>query len=149
MKVSTTWNGKRKFTSVGPSGYSIGMDATPKYGGDGEGMTPMELVLAGLAGCMGIDITMIMDRFLPSITRLEIEADGTRKEETPSGFTVIDLTFHVDGDVPDYRVWKAILMGKEKYCAVSDSLKAEVRLHLILNGVQVDQPQKASAQEDL
>ncbi|GGF67626.1 peroxiredoxin [Paenibacillus albidus] len=143
MKVSTIWKGKRMFNSIGPSGYSVEMDATPKYGGNGEGMTPMELLLAGLGGCMGIDITMILDRFLSGITRLEIEADGTRKEANPSGFTAIDLFFHIDGDVPDYRLWKAILMAEEKYCAVSDSLKAEIHLHLILNGVEVKKPEKA------
>ncbi|MEK5258403.1 OsmC family protein [Paenibacillus sp. FSL L8-0663] len=140
MKVSTTWHGKRAFTSEGPSGYSVGMDATAAYGGDGKGMTPMELLLAGLAGCMGIDITMILDRFLSDITRIDIDAEGTRKEEMPTGFTAIDLTFYVDGDIPDYRVWKAIQMGKEKYCAVSDSLKAEIRMHLILNGTEVPYP---------
>lgn len=140
MKVSTTWHGKRSFTSEGPSGYSVGMDATSAYGGDGKGMTPMELLLAGLAGCIGIDITMILDHFLPSITRIDIDAEGTRKEEMPKGFTAIDLTFHVDGDIPDYRVWKAIQMGKEKYCAVSDSLKADIRMHLVLNGTEVPHP---------
>ncbi|MEK3785195.1 MULTISPECIES: OsmC family protein [Paenibacillus] len=140
MKVTTTWEGKRAFTSEGPSGYSVGMDATAKYGGDGKGMTPMELLLAGLGGCMGIDITMILDRFLPSIERIDIVAEGKRKEENPTGFTAIDLTFHVDGDIPDYRVWKAIEMGKEKYCAVSDSLKAEIHMHLVLNGVDTPKP---------
>ncbi|MBB6731531.1 OsmC family protein [Cohnella zeiphila] len=137
MKVTTTWNGKRLFTSVGASGYSVGMDATPAYGGDGKGATPMELLLAGLAGCIGIDVTMILDQFLGSIERIEIEADGARKEEPPTGFTAIDLTFNVDGDIPDYRVWKAIEMGSKKYCAVSDSLKADIRYKLVLNGVDV------------
>ncbi|NBD23017.1 OsmC family protein [Paenibacillus glycinis] len=137
MKVTTTWNGKRLFTSVGASGYPVEMDATPAYGGDGKGATPMELVLAGLAGCIGIDVTMILDQFLGSIRSIEIEADGTRKETTPSGFTAIELIFRVEGDIPDYRVWKAIEMGKEKYCAVSDSLSAEIRFKLILNGVEI------------
>ncbi|AJS60054.1 OsmC family protein [Paenibacillus sp. IHBB 10380] len=140
MKVSTTWNGKRSFNAVGASGYSVGMDATPAYGGEGKGATPMELLLAGLAGCMGIDITMILDAFLSTIHRLEIEAEGTRREENPTGFTAIDLTFKVDGEIPDYRVWKAIEMGEKKYCAVSDSLNAEIRMHLILNGVDTPKP---------
>ena len=93
MKVMTTWNGKRLFTSVGASGYPVKMDATPAYGGDGKGATPMELVLAGLAGCIGIDVTMILDQFLGSIRSIEIEADGTRKETTPTGFTAIELIF--------------------------------------------------------
>lgn len=137
MNVTTTWQGKRSFTSVGPSGYSVGMDATAAYGGDGQGATPMELLLAGLAGCIGIDITMIMNSFLDSIKHIEIEANGTRKEEMPKGFTHIELVFKVDGDVPDYRVWKAIEMGKEKYCAVSDSLSAEITYRLVLNGEEV------------
>ncbi|RED63209.1 OsmC family protein [Cohnella lupini] len=137
MKVMTTWQGKRLFTSVGDSGYSIGMDATPAYGGDGKGATPMELVLAGLAGCIGIDVTMILDQFLGSVRSIEIEADGARKEQAPTGFTSIDLIFKVDGDIPDYRVWKAIEMGSKKYCAVSDSLKADIQYKLVLNGIDV------------
>ncbi|ANS76754.1 peroxiredoxin [Paenibacillus yonginensis] len=140
MKVMTTWNGKRLFTSVGDSGYPVGMDATPKYGGDGKGATPMELLLAGLAGCIGIDVTMILDQFLGQITSLEIEADGTRKEQNPTGFTAIELIFCVEGEIPDYRIWKAIEMGKEKYCAVSDSLKADISFKLILNGQEIARP---------
>lgn len=128
------------FTSVGDSGYPVGMDATPKYGGDGKGATPMELLLAGLAGCIGIDITMILDSFLGQIASLEIETDGTRKEQNPTGFTAIELIFRVEGEIPDYRIWKAIEMGKEKYCAVSDSLKADISYRLILNGQEVFRP---------
>lgn len=73
MKVMTTWNGRRAFTSVGESGYPVGMDATPLYGGEGKGATPMELLLAGLAGCIGIDVTMILNHYLDSIQRIEIE----------------------------------------------------------------------------
>lgn len=136
MKVTTTWQGKRAFTSVGDSGYSVGMDATAAYGGDGKGATPMELVLAGLAGCIGIDVTMILNRYLESIRHFEIEADGTRKEDMPKGFTAIDLTIKVDGDIQGFRIWKAIELGHKKYCAVSDSLKADIRFKLILNGVE-------------
>lgn len=140
MKVMTTWNGKRLFTSVGDSGYPVQMDATPLYGGDGKGATPMELVLAGLAGCIGIDVTMILNQFLDSIKHIDIEADGTRKEETPTSFTAIELIFRIDGDIPDYRVWKAIDIGSKKYCAVSDSLKADISYRLVLNGVEVPHP---------
>ncbi|MFB5761988.1 OsmC family protein [Paenibacillus medicaginis] len=140
MKVTTVWHGKRKFTSTGPSGYAVNQDATDKYGGDGQGMTPMELLLAGLGGCMGIDITMILNHFLGDIESIEIEANGIRTESMPTAFTEIDLTFHVKGNIPDYRVWKAIHMAEEKYCAVSASLKAEIRPHLVLNGVQVPDP---------
>ncbi|MFD1957283.1 OsmC family protein [Paenibacillus thailandensis] len=141
MQVTTVWKGKRTFESAGPSGYGVTMDATAAYGGDGKGTTPMELLLAGLAGCIGIDVTMILDAYLDKVAKIEIETVGTRKETKPTGFTAIELVFRVEGDIPDYRFWKAIELGKEKYCAVSDSLKADITYRLILNGTEYVKPE--------
>ncbi|PWW08765.1 putative redox protein [Paenibacillus cellulosilyticus] len=137
MQVSTIWQGKRFFQATGPSGHTINMDATPAWGGQDKGASPVEVLLASLAGCIGIDVTMILEQFLPSIKSIEIITDGVRKEEAPKGFAAIELTFKVDGDIPDYRIWKAIQMGTEKYCSVSDSLNAVITHRLVLNGVEV------------
>ena len=59
MIVKTIWEGGRKFTAQGDSGYDIKMDATPAYGGMGEGATPTEMLLAALAGWIGIEVMMI------------------------------------------------------------------------------------------
>ncbi|WP_239615504.1 OsmC family protein [Cohnella mopanensis] len=137
MQVSTVWRGNKFFQATGPSGYTINMDATPAWGGEGNGASPVEVLLASLAGCIGIDVTMILAQFLPSIREIEIITDGVRKEEPPKGFATIELTFKVDGDIPDYRIWKAIQMGTEKYCSVSDSLNAVITHRLVLNGVEM------------
>jgi putative redox protein len=60
MKVHTKWQGQRAFTAVGDSGYEIKMDATEAYGGEGDGVTPAEMLLASVAGFIGIDVTMIL-----------------------------------------------------------------------------------------
>jgi putative redox protein len=138
MKVKTTWHGQRAFTAVGESGYEIKMDATEVYGGEGQGVTPTEMLLASVAGCIGIDVTMILRPHLSSIEKIEIETDGTRKEDLPKGFTSIDVTFKIDGNIDSKKVWRAIDLGKQKYCAVSDSLKADISFYLILNGEQVE-----------
>ncbi|MFK2825922.1 OsmC family protein [Bacillus sp. B190/17] len=140
MKVLAKWNGQRAFTAVGDSGYEMNMDATEAYGGKGEGVTPTEMLLGALAGCIGIDVTMILKPHLSSIEKLEIETDGTRKEDLPKGFTSIDVTFKVDGNIDSKKIWRAIKLGKEKYCAVSDSLKARVTFQLILNGEKQEEP---------
>ncbi|MDP4105830.1 MAG: OsmC family protein [Bacillota bacterium] len=134
MIVRTKWNGERAFTAVGDSGYEINMDATKAYFGEGRGVTPTEMLLGAVAGCIGIDVTMILRHYLDSVRSLEIITDGTKKEEAPQGFTSITVTFIVDGDIDSKRIWRAIDLGKEKYCAVSDSLKADITFHLILNG---------------
>ena len=140
MKVITKWTGGRAFTAVGDSGYDINMDATELYGGLGKGATPTEMLLGALAGCIGIDVTMILRPHLEKINKIEIITDGTRKEEAPKGFTAFDVTFVIDGDIDSKKVWRAIRLGKEKYCSVSDSLKADVTFKLILNGEEDSAP---------
>ncbi|MCT1902428.1 OsmC family protein [Oceanobacillus sojae] len=134
MKVVTTWNGGRAFTAVGDSGYEVNMDATEEAGGAGKGATPAEVLLSALAGCIGIDVTMILRPHLDKISKIELITDGTRKEELPKGFTAMEITFIIDGDIDSKKVWRAIHLGEEKYCTVSDSVKADVQFKLILNG---------------
>lgn len=141
MRVKTVWTGGRAFTAVGDSGYEINMDATEAYGGLGKGATPTEMLLGALAGCIGIDITMILRPHLDKINKIEIITDGTRKEEPPKGFTAMTITFLIDGDIDRKKVWRAIRLGKEKYCSVSDSLKGDVDFKLILNGEDAPAPE--------
>lgn len=137
MKIVAKWKGGRAFEAIGASGYPIEMDATENYGGDGKAPTPTEMLLSALAGCIGIDVTMILKRYLDQITNLEIEVDGTRREEKPTAFTAAHLIFKVDGDIDAHKIWRAIKLGEEKYCAVSASLKATITHSLILNGEEV------------
>ena len=81
---------------------------------------------------------MILRPHLESVTKLEIETDGTRKEEAPKGFTSINVTFNIEGNIASKHIWRAITLGKEKYCSVSDSLKADIAFHVILNGEEVE-----------
>ena len=140
MIVDTTWLHQRKFVSTCPSGFKLKMDATEKYGGLGEGLTPMELILAGVAGCIGIDVTMILKRHLEQINKLHIRTEGVRHKELPTKFTEIKVTFDVEGEIDAYRVWRAIRLGHQKYCAVSASLTAEMQHFLILNGEVILEP---------
>ena len=134
MQVKTVWTGGRAFTAKGDSGYEMNMDATEAYGGLGKGATPTEMLLGAVSGCIGIDVTMILRPHLDDIDRIEIVTDGTRREEPPKGFVGVVITFIVDGKIDSKKVWRAIRLGKEKYCTVSDSLKADVQFKLRLNG---------------
>ena len=137
MVVITSWGGKRTFLSKCPSGFDVKMDATKNYGGDSQGLTPMELILVGVAGCIGIDVTMLLGKNLENISKIDIQTEGLRREEMPSSFVKIKCTFIVEGDINAQRFWKAIRLGQEKYCAVSDSLKSEMIYNLKLNGEEI------------
>ena len=137
MVVITSWGGKRTFLSKCPSGFDVKMDATKNYGGDGQGLTPMELILVGVAGCIGIDVTMLLGKNLENISKIDIQTEGLRREKMPASFVKIKCTFIVEGDINARRFWKAIRLGHKKYCAVSDSLKSEMIYNLKVNGEEI------------
>lgn len=137
MNITTTWNGKRHFLSVGPSGHQVSMDAKEEAGGEDKGNRPMELLLMGLTGCTGIDIAMILERMREPLESMEIQAEGHRRDTHPEGFDEIHLTYHLTGDLQPAKAWRAIHLSEEKYCSASASLSATIVPHLVLNGTEV------------
>lgn len=137
MNVRTTWKGKRQFQATGPSGYQVLMDAKEDVGGEDKGNRPMELLLMGLTGCTGIDVTMILERMRQPLDTLHIDAKGVRRDEYPQAFTEIHLTYDMTGDVQPAKAWRAITLSEQKYCSASASLHAKIVPHLILNGTTV------------
>jgi putative redox protein len=137
MKVTTKWLGQRHFQADGPSGNTIYMDASREDGGTGQGNRPMELLLMGVIGCTGIDIAMILERMRLPLEELKIEAVGQRRDEHPKAFTEIHMNYHITGDVPAAKAWRAIHLSEEKYCSAISTISARVIPHLVLNGTDV------------
>ncbi|GIP33219.1 OsmC family protein [Paenibacillus sp. J2TS4] len=134
MNIHTIWQGNRKFKAISSGNHEVVMDAKAEFGGNNEGSSPMELVLMGLTGCMGIDVTMILEKMKMAPAMLEIEARGVREDETPRSLANIILTFHMEGPLNPAKVWRAIRLSEQKYCSVAHSLKAAIDIRLMLNG---------------
>lgn len=145
MLVKGSWHGKRHFQAEGPSGHPIHMDARVEDGGENLGNRPMELLLMGLIGCTGIDISMILERMRQPLESLDIEALGSRRETYPQAFTEIHLIYKINGNIPVEKAWRAIHLSEEKYCSATASLSATVIPHLVLNGVEVEAPPHVGA----
>ena len=63
MRVDVQWNGKMAFTAVSArSQNQVTMDSSAQHGGEGSGVSPMEMVLAALAGCSGMDVVSILNK---------------------------------------------------------------------------------------
>lgn len=136
MKVTVNWEGKRKFSAMGESGYSAVMDASVEAGGEGKGIKPTEMVLMGLAGCSGIDIVMILEKMRETVDSFATEVDGIRAETEPRRFTEIALTFRLTGEMKPANVERAIHLSLDKYCSVSNSLNAKLTFAYEINGVR-------------
>ena len=137
MKTTAKWTEGFAFKMETPVGAEMKMDVRKESGEKGDGVSPMEAVLGGLAGCMGIDMVTILRPYKEKITSIELETDAERHEEDPHYFTAIHLTVHIEGDVPGDRVWRAVHLSNEKYCSVANSLKADLNYTVRLNGKEV------------
>ena len=127
MKASLEWDGHLGFTAVGESGRPVVTDASAAVGGRGLGPTPMELVLFGLGGCMGIDVVSILQKARVELSAFSMELEGERAPEHPRGFTKIKIRLYLKGrGLHEAAIDRAINLSMEKYCSVRSSLKAEV-----------------------
>lgn len=104
------------------------LDAAPNIGGKGKGMRPMEFLASSLAGCMAIDILIILRKQRLDVTVFKIDIEADRREQIPSRFETIHLIFTVNKEVPLEKLEHAIHLSHEKYCSVSASLSSEIEI---------------------
>lgn len=122
MECTVNWGGPggMAFTAQTGTGHTIVMDGAASAGGHDTGARPMELLLAGAAGCSGFDVVQILTRGRHAITGCHVHVDGTRAETDPKVYTKIHLHYTLTGDaLPAGAVERAIALSKEKYCSAT------------------------------
>lgn len=92
------------------------------------------MVPHGAAGCMAIDMGVILRHHMEKVTKLEIEADGERRKTEPKYYKHITMNIIIDGDITAKQAQRAADLSKDKYCSAVHSLVADVDLKVILNG---------------
>lgn len=149
MQVTVNWQGKRRFEAVGESNHPVTIDAKPEAGGENKGPRPMELLLMGLGGCTGIDITMILEKMRLTIDDFRMEINGLRREEYPQKYTEIHIKYILQGaHLTRDKVERAIRLSEEKYCSASASLNAKIISTYVLNGESYELPERIDISED-
>ena len=105
-------------------GHIINMDSSIENGGDDSGFRPMQLLLAALGSCSGIDMISILKKQKQQVNDLKIEITGIReKDAVPSLWQKVSVTFEVFGEVKREKAEKAAAMAMEKYCSVAETLR--------------------------
>ena len=100
------------------SGFSVRTD-----GGGKKAISPMELLLAALAGCTGADVISILEKKRQNVTAFEVRVHGDRAEAHPRKYTNIEITYALTGQGLDPEaVRRAIELSEAKYCSVAATL---------------------------
>jgi putative redox protein len=92
------------------------------------GPSPMQTLAFALAGCMAMDVVIVVKKGRYNLRGLRADLAGTRAPTEPKRFTAISLHFTVTGDVPDEKVARAIELSREKYCSVWHSMREDIEL---------------------
>ncbi|WP_435979364.1 OsmC family protein [Psychrobacter sp. DM4] len=117
-KASVTWQEKKAFVGVSPSGHNVKIDADKE-----KGASPMELILLGLGGCASYDVVSILQKSRQEVTDVRCELTAQRAETVPAVYTAIHMHFVITGnDVSDKQIERAIKLSAEKYCSASRML---------------------------
>ena len=95
----------------------------------GEHIRPMQMILASLAGCSGVDIVNILKKKRVNFSDLQIKVSGQRADTHPKVYTDIHVTYYVWGeDIKEKDVKQAIELSEDKYCSVSAMLKSTAKI---------------------
>ncbi|WGW13226.1 OsmC family protein [Saxibacter everestensis] len=134
--IDLTRVAQNHYRAEAPSGASVEF-------GSGEGlMTPVELLLAAIAGCSSIDVDTVTSRRTEP-TRFTVKAAGEKLDEDgASRLEAIELSFDItflndaDGQRAKDRVEKLVTLSHDKYCTVSRTVEhgTPVSFHILDSG---------------
>ena len=120
--IKSTWTTKMAFDNeIG--NHTVRTDTGAPLGDD-TGASPKRLLLAGLAGCSGIDIISILDKMRVKLDNLIIDVEADLTDEHPKVYSHIRMTYHFSGTaIKRSKIEKAVDLSQHKYCGVSAMLR--------------------------
>ena len=105
------------------SGHSVLFDTEE---GD-SAARPMEVLLAALGACGGMDVLSILRKKQQPIGFYHVRVEGERRDEHPRIFTEIRVVHEVEGPGVDVAALKrAIELSAGRYCSISAMLSSGV-----------------------
>lgn len=126
--VNSEWKGNLTFKHD-LNGHKITTDATAESGGNDLGASPKMLLLAGLAGCTGMDVVSILKKMRVDINSCLVRVEGIVRDEHPKYYEDVRVIYTFKGkDLPMDKLTKAVNMSQETYCGVAATLKEVAKI---------------------
>jgi putative redox protein len=124
----TLQNEKLSFSGTAADFPEIALDYVPPLG-DGTGYMPLQLLLISLAACAASSVLTLLRRMGKTIAACSVHAEGIRREQHPTGFSSITLSFSVDSPQNlDEEFAKALQLSADTYCPVWAMMKGNVEI---------------------
>jgi putative redox protein len=115
-KVEAEWQDELTFIGKNDLENSIQMGSKKNK----DNISPMELLLLGLAGCTGYDIVSILKKKRQPLVSFKVKVCGKRADDYPMVYTEIEVEYLFWGDgLSEKAIEQAIELSEEKYCSAS------------------------------
>ncbi|MBP03951.1 MAG: hypothetical protein CMA72_04100 [Euryarchaeota archaeon] len=113
MQGRVEWTGGHGLLCMNSKNQSLELDWE-------SGPSPMQVALQMVGACSLVDVVVgLKER---EFQRVWVEMDSTRAEHSPRVFKTIEMTYHVEGNVPMKLLERIVEKSHEKYCSVSNML---------------------------
>ncbi len=123
-----------KFSSVANEKQeSITTDYVYPFG-EGKSFTSLELFLISLSTCLASTIAITLRKKKIEFLKLEISAEGKRREEHPTCFETITLTVNLASSNANMEdMTDVIKLSEEKLCPVYAMVKDDIKINVECN----------------
>jgi putative redox protein len=119
VTLTAEWQGEMAFIGKNETGGSVQMGKVNNK----PGVSPMELLLAGLAGCTGVGVVHILRKKRITLHDFRVTIRAKRADDHPKVYTDIEIKYLLWGqELAPKDVEQAIHLSKEKYCSASAML---------------------------
>lgn len=131
--VKTYWKGDMTFNATNPGGDII-MDASKDIGGNDAGLRPKAMMLASLAGCSGIDISMLLKKMKVDIDTFDIVIEAELTDEHPRYYNKVACEYNFYGaDLNEQKIQKIVDLSVDKYCGVMEMFRQFADVSVTIN----------------
>jgi putative redox protein len=87
----------------------------------------MDSLLLSLAGCMGIDTVMFLQKMKVELSDFRMDIMADRNPDPPQYFKAVEIVLHIAGEnLNPKKVDRAVSLSHEKYCSVYNSLRDDM-----------------------
>ncbi len=108
-------------------GHRVRMDYPTQEGQDLQGFTPLQLLLASLAGCAGNTLALLLRRARQPLEGLSVRVHARRRDEHPTVITSVEMDFVCRGaGLDEAAVRRALEEAEKSVCPVWAMLKPAV-----------------------
>jgi putative redox protein len=119
MQSKVEWSGEHGLKCTNSNGQSLDLDWE-------TGPSPMQVTLQMVGACSLVDVVIgLKER---PFSKVWVELDSVREEQSPRVFTSIEMIYHITGDIPQNLVERIVEKSHEKYCSVSNMINKSVNI---------------------